>query len=103
MGMKADKTIRVICTKKGKVWATSRVVEVLYHKLPYCYFRTARKTYLLTGTINLELCRPKEYREALGVTFIDGFPRFWSTVRDILVSNKAKAEACTQDITSKKS
>jgi len=90
--MLSNKTIRIVCIKKGKTWATTPVVEVLYSKLPYCYFRTAKRTYKLTGPINIDLCRPKACRACIGVAFIDGFPSYWSNVRDIIISIKAKAE-----------
>lgn len=90
--MLSNKTIRIVCIKKGKTWATTPVVEVLHSKLPYCYFRTAKRTYKLTGPINIDLCRPKSCRACIGVAFIDGFPAYWSNVRDIIMSIKVKAE-----------
>jgi len=90
--MLSNKTIRIVCIKKGKTWATTPVVEVLHSKLPYCYFRTAKRTYKLTGPINIDLCRPKSCRACIGVAFLDGFPSYWSNVRDIIMSIKVKAD-----------
>merc|ERR1711981_685413 len=71
-------------TRKGHYWRSKPIANVIHAKAPFIFVKTISGLYKLEGNCDQNLCKPKQWKELISLAFMEGFPAYWSTLKDVL-------------------